>query len=390
MKYSGIDFVNDDEQRNAFLSEVTQQLTQAVSRDDMQVVLEQLPKNALEALASSESIVFPRALSRMKKAEMIAILLDEIIRRAEIIKNGEELTINGNITPLMEAAYNLQGKSEYVAEEREKQQAEYKALNDSIVVRVVDWDAVDKQKKSADSSVCETELQPEDTTVENNGCDYSTECAQSESSDVESDGANEAENMPEVSCETEDLPDDVIPVEEVFSLPAVPLVEEIKPVTDNAVIRAAFKWHYVGWDDFSVYTDEHLLLAGEWLGLRFSPSISRDDAIRVLNERMQAVLMQTPDEETYLSYCENIVQKFIQKPAVPVAPVKRNSKLSALLDEADKAVFSSEELQAVTRQAFMDTRRFACNFRAKAHRWGRNVPVRKQVADSPRQYKIEF
>ena len=390
MKYSGIDFVNDDEQRNAFLSEVTQQLTQAVSRDDMQAVLEQLPKNALEALASSESIVFPRALSRMKKAEMIAILLDEIIRRAEIIKNGEELTINGSITPLMEAAYKLQGKSEYVAETREKQQAEYKALSDSIVVRVVDWDAVDKQKNSADIPVSKTELQPEDTTVENNGCDYSTECAQSESSDVESDGANEAENMPEVSCETEDLPDDVIPVEEAFSLPAVPLVEEIKPVTDNAVIRAAFKWHYVGWDDFSVYTDEHLLLAGEWLGLRFSPSISRDDAIRVLNERMQAVLMQTPDEETYLSYCENIVQKFIQKPAVPVAPVKRNSKLSALLDEADKAVFSSEELQAVTRQAFMDTRRFACNFRAKAHRWGRNVPVRKQVADSPRQYKIEF
>ena len=94
MKKTSIDF-SDNEQRNAFLSEVTQQLTKAVSREDMQAVLADLPKNGLDALASSESIDFPRALSRMKKDEMIAILLDEIICRATIIKNGEELTVNG-------------------------------------------------------------------------------------------------------------------------------------------------------------------------------------------------------------------------------------------------------------------------------------------------------
>ena len=279
MKYSGIDFVNDTEQRNAFLSEVRQQLTKAISRDDMQAVLEQLPKNGLDALAGSESIDFPRALSRMKKAEMIAIILDEIIRRAELIRNGENLTIDGNITPLMEAAYNLQEKSEYVAEAREKQQASIKDLHDSVVVRVVDWKAVE-EKNSANNSVRNTELQPEDTTARKICSDYSTECVRSEGLDVQdvaSDWANEAENIPDVSCETEDLPDDFIP------------------------------------------------------------------------------------------------QDVIQQPSV-----------------SDKSVFSAEELQALTRQAFMETRRVAAKLRSKVYCWSRPVPVRKLPADQSRQLMIEF
>ena len=191
MKKTSIDF-SDNEQRNAFLSEVTQQLTKAVSREDMQAVLADLPKNGLDALASSESIDFPRALSRMKKDDMIAILLDEIIRRATIIKNGEELTVNGEITPLMEAAYNMQGKSEYVAEAREKQRANLQALSDSVVVRVVNWEAVQEKKNPADNPVSNTEIQTEDITANKNRSNYSTDCEQAESLDVESNNTVQA------------------------------------------------------------------------------------------------------------------------------------------------------------------------------------------------------
>ena len=380
MKKTSIDFT-DNEQRNAFLSEVTQQLTKAVSREDMRAVLADLPKNGLDALGSSENIDFPRALSRMKKDEMIAILLDEIIRRATIIKNGEELTVNGDVTPLMEAAYNMQGKSEYVAEAREKQRAMWQSLSDSVAVRVVNWDAVQEKKNPADNPVNNTEIQTEDITANKNRSNYSTDCEQDESLDVESNNTvqaflqdNEDINLPD------GVPSDFVP--------AGPAVVEIIPVSDKKVMHWGFKWHN---DNFSTLCDEHLITAGKFLGLQISPALPREEIVKIITERVQLILQQTPDEETASCYGQDIVQQ----PVAPVTPVQRKSKLSALLAMADKEcsapLFTSDELQALTAKVWQETRRFAAGFSVKAHRWGRNVPVRKLPAnESKRQYKIQF
>lgn len=373
MKKTTIDFSNN-EQRNAFLSEVRQQLLQAVTRKDMQAVLADLPKNGLDALASSENIDFPRALSRMKKDEMIAILLDEIIRRATIIKNGEELTVNGEITPLMEAAYNMQGKSEYVAEAREKQRANLQALCDSVVVRVVNWDAVQEKKNPADTPVSQTKIQSEDITANKNRSNYSTDCEQDESLD-----AVDSNTVQAFLQDNEDinLPDGV------FS-DFVPAVVEIIPVSDKKVMRWGFKWHN---DNFSTLCDEHLITAGKFLGLKISPALPREEIVKIITERVQLILQQTPDEETASCYGQDVVQK-------PVAPVQRKSKLSALLAMADKEcsapLFTSDELQALTAKVWQETRRFAAGFSVKAHRWGRFAPARKFATDETRQYKIQF
>ena len=339
MKYAGIDFVNNDKQRNLVLLEIRQQLLQAVTREDMQAVLADLPKMGLDALASSESIDFPRALSRMKKGEMIAILLDEIIRRATIIKNGEELTVNGEITPLMEAAYNLQRKSEYVAETREKQRVNLQALSDSVVVRVVNWEAVQEKKNPADNPVSKTENQTEDTIAEKSNCDYSTECEQSESLDVESNNTVQAFLQ---DVEADNLPDGV------FS-DFVPPVVEIAPVSDKKVIHWGFKW---GNDDFSTLSDEHLLKAGLFLGLRLSPSISREERIKIVSERRNLILQQTPDEETASCF--------------------------------------ADRLKSITAQAWKDTRRFVFNFRTKGCKSLCFIPLRKWPKDMSRQLTFDF
>lgn len=305
-----------------FLTQVTQQLSQADGRENMQAVLEQLSKNGLDTLARSENIDFPRAVSRMKKAEMISILLDEFVRRLDVASEQKNLANNS------EAA----------------------------------------------------ELQPEDTTAEKHVGDYNTQCVQSAIQDVQNNG--------DVQPDTEALPDDFIPVQEVSSLPAVPVVEEYLPANTPKVMHWAFKWRYEHWDDFSQYSDEHLIAAGLFLGLKFSPSISRDEAIKILDERMRLILQQTPDEETAACYCQDV-----QKPLTPVAPQHKTS-LSTLLvqanHEVDAPLFTTEEMKALTRQAFMETRKIAEKFVHKCTWRGRMVSPRKQPADQSRQYKIQF
>ena len=305
-----------------FLTQVTQQLSQADGRENMQAVLEQLSKNGLDALARSENINFPRAVSRMKKVEMISILLDEFVRRLDVASEQKNLANNSGTT----------------------------------------------------------ELQPEDTTAEKHVCDYNTQCVQSAIQDVQ--------NNVDVQPDTEALPDDFIPVQEVSSLPAVPVVEEYLPANTPKVMHWAFKWRYMHWDDFSQYSDEHLIAAGLFLGLKFSPSISRDEAIKILDERMRLILQQTPDEETAACYCQDV-----QKPITPVAPQHKTS-LSTLLvqanHEVDAPLFTTEEMKALTRQAFMETRKIAEKFTAKTSWRGHMVSVKKYPADQSRQYKIQF
>lgn len=154
-----------------FLMQVTQQLSQADGRENMQAVLEQLSKNGLDTLARSENIDFPRAVSRMKKAEMISILLDEFVRRLDVASEQKNLANNSETT----------------------------------------------------------ELQPEDTTAEKHVGDYNTQCVQSAIQDVQNNG--------DVQPDTEALPDDFIPVQEVSSLPAVPVVEEYLPANTPKVMH---------------------------------------------------------------------------------------------------------------------------------------------------------
>ena len=381
MKKICVDLVNDHEQRNLFLAGVRQQLLKAVSRDDMQTVLDSLTKDGLDVLASSEHIDFPRALSRMKKAEMIAILLDEIICRATIIKNGEKLTVNGEITPLMEAAYNLQGRGEYVAEEREKQQAILQSLRDSVVVRVVDWKAVE-EKKSADNSVLNTELEPQDITARNCSGDYSTECeecAQFDRLNVDSNNTLQAFVQ---DNENNTLPDGAISS-------FVPAVVEITPVSNTKVIHWGFKWRN---NNFSTLSDEHLIKAGLFLGLKIAPSISRNEIVKIITERVNLILQQTPDEETASCYGQNVQQSASVQPV----SAQRKSKLSALLNMADKAVFTSQELRNISAQAFEETRIIAHRINLRNHpNWPYSRTFRpskpsKTPVDESRQYKINF
>lgn len=149
------------------LAEVSQKLAQASSCDEIITVLDVLTKNGLDELARQEGITFPRSVSKMKRADMAAILAEELATRNQRIDNGEEFSVSvpTGISPIMEARYSKNGKADFVAASVNEQKERIASKYGEISVRVVDWNAVEKRKAQAANPVSDTESEPETAAI---------------------------------------------------------------------------------------------------------------------------------------------------------------------------------------------------------------------------------